>query len=161
MNAAAEDAEGEDVLATRAVEAEVATLKTLLELHGILDQEPVLDDAVSRVFGVLDERCRLQQCMLSLVDEQTREVRVVLAVGISARGRSQGRYRLGEGITGRVVLSGCPVIVPQVSEEPLFLNRTGAAAATRQDRAFICVPMHAGGHTIGALGAFACYEKDA
>jgi Nif-specific regulatory protein len=136
-------------------------LPTLLEMHAILDQEPVLDDAVSRIFGVLDERFKLKQSMLSLMDEQTREVRVVLAVGISARGRSLGRYRLGEGITGRVVLSGAPVIVPQVSEEPLFLNRTGAASVAREDRSFICVPIHSAGRTIGALGAFGRFDKDA
>ena len=161
MESALERAGRAGGLAPLAIATDDSTLKTLLEMHAILDQEPVLDDAVSRVFGLLDERYRLKQCMLSLVDEQTREVRVVLAVGISARGRSLGRYRLGEGITGRVVLSGSPVVVPQVSEEPLFLNRTGASARAREDRAFICVPIHSSGRTIGALGAFVRFDRDA
>ena len=33
------------------------------------------------------------------------------------------RYRLGEGITGQVVQSGKPIVVPRVSREPAFLNR--------------------------------------
>jgi len=134
-------------------ELEIPKLKTLLEVHRILDQALILDDAISRIFGLLDERHRLQQCMLSLLDERTREVRVAVAVGVSGRGRAQGRYRLGEGITGRVVHSGRPVVVPQVSDEPLYLNRTGAIMTERDDRAFICVPVNAGGRTIGAMGA--------
>src|SRR5436190_15976162 len=129
MGFAIENVRGNEVSAAMAQEAETARLRTLQEMYAILDQEQVLADAVSRIFGLLGERCKLQRCMLSLVDNRTREVRVVVAVGVSARGRAMGRYRPGEGITGRVVLSGCPVIVPQVSEEPLFLNRTGAVVA--------------------------------
>ena len=46
-------------------------------------------------------------------------------MGVAAAQARKARYRLGEGITGRVVASGKPVVVPQVSREPLFLNRTG------------------------------------
>jgi Nif-specific regulatory protein len=132
---------------------ESARLKTLQEAHRLLDQSLNLEDAITRVFMLLDERHKLQSCMLSLLDEQTREVRVAVAVGVSGRGRAQGRYQLGEGITGRVVMSGRPVIVPQASDEPLYLNRTGAIASERDERGFICVPVSAGGRTIGALGA--------
>jgi Nif-specific regulatory protein len=158
MGFAIENARSSEGLAEGANEAEIARLRTVQEMYAILDQEQVFADAVSRIFGLLDERCKLQRCMLSLLDDRTREVRVVVAVGVSARGRAMGRYRPGEGITGRVVLSGCPVIVPQVSEEPLFLNRTGAVGAI-EDRAFICVPLISGGRAMGALSAFARYEK--
>ena len=39
--------------------------------------------------------------------------------------RGDTRYRMGEGITGRVVQSGRPMVVPKVSREPLFLDRSG------------------------------------
>jgi Nif-specific regulatory protein len=139
---------------------ESARLKTLQEAHRLLDQSLNLEDAITRVFMLLDERHKLQSCMLSLLDQQTREVRVAVAVGVSGRGRAQGRYQLGEGITGRVVMSGRPVIVPQVSDEPLYLNRTGAIASERDERGFICVPVNAGGRTIGALGALLRQQEE-
>jgi Nif-specific regulatory protein len=152
MNSVAEKASlREDLIGSS--ELELAKLKTLLEAHRLIDQALNLEDAITRVFMLLDERHKLQSCMLSLLDEQTREVRVAVAVGVSGRGRAQGRYRLGEGITGRVVLSGRPVIVPQASDEPLYLNRTGVVGGERDDRGFICVPVNVGGSTIGALGA--------
>jgi len=139
---------------------EDARLKTLQEVYRLLDQAANLEDAILRVFVLLDERHKLRQCMLSLLDEQTREVRVAVAVGVSGRGREQARYRLGEGITGRVVLSGKPIIVPQVSDEPLYLNRTGAVITEREERAFVCVPVKVKGQTIGALGALARPQDD-
>jgi Nif-specific regulatory protein len=141
-------------------EFESAKLKTLQEAHRLLDQALNLEDAITRIFMMLDERHKLQSCMLSLLEEPAREVRIAVAVGVSGRGRAQGRYRLGEGITGRVVMSGRPVIVPQVSDEPLYLNRTGAKAGERDDRAFICVPVNAGGRTVGALGALVRQQEE-
>jgi Nif-specific regulatory protein len=152
MNSVVEKANPRDEI-NGCSEFEAARLKTLQEAHRILDQALNLQDAITRVFMLLDERHKLQSCMLSLLDEPTREVRVAVAVGVSGRGRAQGRYQLGEGITGRVVMSGRPVIVPQVSDEPLYLNRTGAIASERDERGFICVPVNAGGRTIGALGS--------
>jgi len=153
MSLVAEEFRGPAVLTAAQADVESARLKTLQEIHRLLDQAVDREEAISRIFVLLDERHKLQSCMLSLFDERAREVRVAVAVGVSGRGRSQGRYQLGEGITGRVVLAGRPVIVPQVSDEPLYLNRTGALGAEREERAFLCVPVNAGGRTIGALGA--------
>jgi Nif-specific regulatory protein len=65
----------------------------------------------------------------------------------------RARYRVGEGITGRVVQSGKPIVVPRVSQEPLFLDRTGVARQSRRgELSFICVPVTVDNRTVGALG---------
>ena len=46
------------------------------------------------------------------------------------------RYRVGEGITGQVVQTGKPMVVPRVSREPAFLNR---AAERPELRSFVYV----------------------
>ncbi len=125
---------------------------TLQEVYRLIDQSVNFDDAISRVFVLLDERHRLQQCMLSLLDEARQEIRVSAAVGVSGRARAQGRYQIGEGITGKVVQTGRTVIVPQISDEPLYLNRTGAVSDW-DEKAFICVPIKTKGRTIGSLSA--------
>jgi Nif-specific regulatory protein len=128
-------------------------LLSLQEIHRILEHSFQFDAAVTRVLTLLAERHNLQQSQLSLLDERTQEIRVTAAVGISGRARAQGRYQLGEGITGRVVQSGKPIIVPQVAEEPLHLNRMGTATED-EARAFVCVPVQAQGRTLGALGSY-------
>lgn len=128
-------------------------LLSLQEIHRILDHSFQFDDAITRVLTFLEERHHLQQSQLSWLDDRSHEIRVTAAIGISGRARAQGRYQLGEGITGRVVESGKPIIVPQVADEPLHLNRMGSATENKA-RAFICVPVQAMGRTLGALGSY-------
>ena len=61
----------------------------------------------------------------------------------------KARYRVGEGITGRVVQSGKPVVVPRVSHEPLFLNRTGILKESGQGRDQLHLRAHRGGQQDG------------
>ena len=56
--------------------------------------------------------------------EFTHEIMAEVAHNLSAKHSRKVRYRLGEGITGKVVQSGKPAIIPRISEEPQFLNRT-------------------------------------
>jgi Nif-specific regulatory protein len=63
------------------------------------------------------------------------------------------RYKIGEGITGKVVESGKPIVVPRVSREPAFLNRAGRRGdGLRQELSFVCVPIMMGRTAAGALG---------
>src|SRR6185503_10411838 len=101
-------------------------LQTLQQVHALLDAGDDVEESVSAVLDLLGERHRLRPCLLSLLDERTGEVHVAVAPGFTRDAREQARYRLGEGITGRVVLSGRPVVVPHVGAEPLYLNRSGA-----------------------------------
>jgi len=94
---------------------------------------------------------------VTLLDEDTRELAIRASTGLTADGQ-RARYRLGEGITGRVVDTGKPVVVPQVSKEPLLLNR--AARRDRQELTFICVPLVVNRRPVGALGVDLPFKKD-
>jgi Nif-specific regulatory protein len=70
------------------------------------------------------------------------------------------KYKLGEGITGRVIETGKAVSIPKISEEPLFLDRTGARKKRKgQDHSFICVPVIKGKQVIGALSVDRPFDK--
>jgi Nif-specific regulatory protein len=89
---------------------------------------------------------------LVLLERTTHKLLVVAAHGLSAIERSRGEYTVGEGITGHVVETGVPHVIPDISQDARFLNRT----ATRRidaayPMAFICVPVNVDGETIGAL----------
>jgi len=91
---------------------------------------------------------------LTLLNRETGEIYIETAYGLSASQQERGRYKLGEGVTGKVVQTGRPAVVPRISEEPLFLNRTGARKKLRKkDISFICVPIKLGLEVIGALSA--------
>ena len=64
------------------------------------------------------------------------------------------RYRLGEGIIGRVVESSKPIVVPRVSKEPAFLNRAvERPELPREELTFICVPILLNRRAVGARSA--------
>ncbi|HUO58784.1 MAG TPA: nif-specific transcriptional activator NifA, partial [bacterium] len=62
------------------------------------------------------------------------------------------KYKIGEGITGKVVEKGEPMIVPDIGKEPLFLNRTKSRGdVKRQNIPFVCIPIKIKGETLGVL----------
>jgi Nif-specific regulatory protein len=98
---------------------------------------------------------------LALLNRDTGEISIEVAHGLSASQQQRGRYRPGEGVTGKVVQSGKPVVVPRISEDPMFLNRTGARKSLRKkDISFICVPIKIGNEVVGALSVDRLFDEN-
>ena len=135
-------------------------LSDLLEVSQTLGATPKLRAALQRVLGILEESHGTVSGTIALRDEDTGELAVEAASGTAAAVPGT-RYRQGEGITGRVVQSGRPVVVPRVSREPLFLDRTGAFRHSgRKEISYICVPIRSEHRTVGALGVALPYKAD-
>jgi len=62
-----------------------------------------------------------------VLGEPEGQLRGLCAAGMSYDEQQRLRFKVGEGIVGRVYGSGVPAIVRDVRDEPLFLNRTGGA----------------------------------
>ena len=53
------------------------------------------------------------------------------------------------------------MVVPQVSREPLFLDRSGVFRRSgREEMSYVCVPIRVEHRTVGALGVALPYQKD-
>ena len=79
-------------------------------------------------------------------------LRGLCAVGLSREEQLRLQFQAGEGIVGRVYVSGIPVIVPDVRAEPLFLNRTGGAdQSPGVSVAMLAMPIRADRRTVGVL----------
>jgi Nif-specific regulatory protein len=116
---------------------------------------------MARVLEILEERHRTVSSSIVLLEEETGSLGTEAATGMSWQTARRARYRLGEGIMGRVVESGRPVVVPRVSQEPLFLNRTGVFDQSgKSELTYVCVPISADNRTVGALGVTLAYRKD-
>ncbi|WP_028320319.1 sigma-54 interaction domain-containing protein [Desulfatiglans anilini] len=117
-------------------------------IHASLD----LRKSLYKVLDLLSEYLGMNRGSITLLNPETSEIHIEVAHGISSAEMNRGRYRLGEGITGRVIESGRPMVIPQVDEEPLFLDRTGARRAIDKSKiAFLCVPVIDGTKVLGAL----------
>jgi Nif-specific regulatory protein len=146
---------------TAAATAQVRRLSDLLEVSRTLGSTPNLHGALMRVLEVLEEHHDALTGAVFLFEEATGELVVEASVGLPAAQARKARYQPGEGITGRVGQSGKPIVVPQVSREPMFLNRTGAwKGGKREELSYVCVPIPLDEKTVGALGVGLRYQKD-
>src|SRR5262249_44642276 len=87
------------------------TLSDLLEVSQTVGSTLNLRSALLRVLEILEESHGTLSAAISLKDERGGDLAVEAASGASKL-RGDARYRLGEGITGRVVQSGRPIVVP-------------------------------------------------
>src|SRR5688500_15489378 len=125
-------------------------LSTLLEVSQALSGTLNLKASLQRVLGILARHHGAIRGMVTVLRDG--ELQVEAAEGFEDRARSV-RYRVGEGITGQVVESGKPIVVPRVSREPALLNRAAKRGeASRQELSFICVPIILQRQAVGALG---------
>ena len=79
---------------------------------------------------------------VTIINPHTGQLEIEVALGMSAEARKRGKYKIGEGITGRVVGTGQPIVIPHISEETQFLNRTRTRGdISNQQNSFLCVPV--------------------
>lgn len=127
-------------------------LELLFEISQALDRSIDLRAVVAPLLKALAAHLAIVRAALTLLNRDTGEISIDASYGLSATQQKRGKYRLGEGVTGYVVKSGQPMIVPRIGAEPMFLNRTGARVAqSGADDAFVCVPVKLGKEVIGAL----------
>ncbi len=125
-------------------------MSTLLEASQALSGTLNLKAGMTRVIGILMRHHGVVRGMVTLLREG--ELHVEAIEGFDDRARSV-RYKLGEGITGKVVESGKPIVVPRVSREPDFLNRAARRGeGVRHELSFVCVPIMMQRSAVGALG---------
>ncbi len=124
-------------------------------LHATFD----LRKALYKVLDLLSRQRDMNRGSITILDSETSEIHIELAHGISSAAKTKGRYKLGEGVTGRVIKTGRPMAVPDIDAEPLFLDRTGARSRLKKSKiSFVCVPIKEGQRIIGALSADRTFE---
>ena len=135
-------------------------LTTLVSVSQALASTLHLEAALHRVLELLERQHAMFPSIVTLLQGEAAELTIAAAHGLTSRGK-QTRYRLGEGITGRVTETGKPIIVPRVSHEPMFLNRAAERKnLDKQERTFICVPVVINRKPVGSLGVDLRFKRD-
>jgi Nif-specific regulatory protein len=133
---------------------EALEVEALREIGRLLSLATDASKAFTSALLVLRSHLGLENGTVSLFDPVTGEVFVEAAPEMLDEERILGRMRPGEGIVGRVFQAGMPVAIPDLAEEPAFLNRTGTWRDIGEDRrALYAVPLREGRATLGVLTA--------
>jgi Nif-specific regulatory protein len=113
------------------------------------------DAVLYEVLHLLSELLGLNRGRIVLIGEDgTAAIRY--AYGLTRDEMARGRYRGGEGITGRVLASGQPVIVQDIDHEDDFLGRAVERSELPQGPvSFLALPITIEQRTVGVL---ACHR---
>lgn len=129
----------------RAKNLEMAVLNQIS--HVIVHQKNV-PSLLKEVLDILYREMGLEHGTVTLRREDT--LFIEASHGLSQDEMQRGKYQIGEGVTGKVAETGLPIIIPEVADDPRFLDRT----RSRQSRlgiAFICVPIIHEEQVIGTM----------
>jgi len=120
----------------------------------------VLNKSLYKVLDILSSSMNMVRGTITILNPLRNEINIEVAHGIPRNAMERVKYKLGEGITGRVIETGKAVSIPKISEEPLFLDRTGGRRKQKgRDQSFICVPIKKGKQVIGALSVDRPFDK--
>ena len=129
-------------------EAELRVLYQISQMVGeILDLEQVLGDTLK----VFSQSLAMERATVTLIEPETGNLKIQASHGLRPKERTRGIYRPDEGIIGRIFSTAQPFVVPDISREPLFLNKTQSRTVDKGSISFLGVPIVLRGQPIGVL----------
>ena len=141
------------------IDREIAVLS---EISTAIAHERNVSALLRKILDILQRQLELERGTFSLLHGDI--LTIEASHGIDPEASQLGRYKLGEGITGRVAANGETVVVPDIARDERFLNRTGTHNG--KGTSFICVPISYHERVIGTLsvdrrmGTAADLERD-
>lgn len=143
------------------LERKVKELTVLYEISQLVGSSLNCRDVLSDILGTFHSRLGMNRGTITLLNPTTGALEIQAAHGMTEEEVRRGKYLVGEGVTGRVVETGKPAVVPQIEKEPLFLNRTRSRDHLKKsDLSFICVPIKNGPSILGALSVDRLFSED-
>jgi Nif-specific regulatory protein len=138
----------------------IEEITLLYEITKALNEHLDLKKSLYKVLEILSNAMNMIRGTITILDPLKNEINIEVAHGISRQKVESVKYKIGEGITGRVIETGTSLAIPKISQEPLFLNRTASRKKKLdQEMSFICVPVKKGNQVIGAFSVDKPYDK--
>jgi Nif-specific regulatory protein len=135
-------------------------LTLLYEITKALSQSLDLRKSLYKVLDILSTSMDMVRGTVTILNPLRNEIGIEVAHGMSRVAMERGKYQVGEGVTGRVIQTGEAFLVPKISQEPLFLDRTATRSILRdQELSFICVPIKKGDQVVGTLSVDRPYDE--
>jgi Nif-specific regulatory protein len=124
-----------------------------------LSEQSDLGPALDCLLDYMARDMGMARAMVNLHHRESGHICIHKSLGLTEDEQGRGIYFPGEGITGQVVESGRPIVVPRIGDEPAILNRTGSLSRP-EDRecAFLCVPILRGRKVLGTISAVRAYD---
>ena len=126
-------------------------LVTIYEVSKILGSSLELHKTLRQTLNVIAAHLNMQRGMISLMQDSG-QLAIIASTGLSQEEMERGKFRIGEGVTGRIFQNAIPAVIPDVANEPLFLGKTGVYRKLEgASISFLGVPIKVGRECIGVL----------
>jgi Nif-specific regulatory protein len=135
-------------------------LSLLSQVSEVVVKSSDLEEALLQVMGEMADKFGIIQAFLTVLNRNSSKIYIEVGYGLTREQQERGEYKIGEGIIGEVVKTGEPVIIPHISDEPRYLNKTKSTTKLDDEDSFICVPIKAKNAIIGTLGVKLKYNSD-
>jgi Nif-specific regulatory protein len=128
-----------------------AKLSILVEINKAVSGTLDLNESLATTLQILRNSYHIKSGAIFLLDEEDNLFKMTASIGYKEN-IAKLVYKPGEGLTGRIAETGKPIVVPQVSKEPLFLNRLSSwNPDLDREQTFIGVPIISEYKTLGVL----------
>ncbi|MCW5666354.1 MAG: nif-specific transcriptional activator NifA [Piscinibacter sp.] len=130
-------------------------LISVYEICRILGSSLDIERTFRAAMNVLTAHLGLTRTMIVMpAEDAAGQLGVHSSVGLDREQEARGRWKVGEGVIGRVFQNGLPVVVPDVAQSAEFIDRTGAFSARGDTMtAFVVVPLKTDRGVLGVLAA--------
>ena len=91
---------------------ELKVLRLLFEISHTLDRSLDLRATLDPILKAIAGHMGMMRGTITLVNQEDSRITIEAAYGLSRSELQRGIYHIGEGITGKVVESGKPAVVP-------------------------------------------------
>jgi|GEM_PF-42508 len=126
-------------------------LQTIYEISKVLCSSLDLKATLSEVLKLLSSCLQMERGMICLLGDDD-YLQMVAGHGVPKTALEKARFKIGEGIVGQIVKNGMSAVVPNLADEPLFLNRTQSRGDFAEGViSLVGVPIKEGGKSIGVL----------
>jgi len=143
------------------LERKLQEFSVLYEISQVLGSTLNCQEVFSDILSIFHVHLGMNRGTITLLNPHIGELEIQAAHGMTEDEVGRGRYRVGEGITGKVAQTGEPAVVPQIGKEPLFLNRTRSRDdLNKGDISFICVPIKSGATTFGTFSVDRLFNEE-
>ena len=127
----------------------IKELMTLHEISSIISNHYDLQTSLEKSMKILKNTLNLDNCVVHIIEDDI--LNVFAAVELSKIQKNLASYKIGEGATGMAAESNEPVVVENIHNNSLFLNKSGKRDFN--GKSYVAVPLMIDNESIGVLGA--------
>jgi Nif-specific regulatory protein len=136
-----------DVRRRSAADTEVLAL---YEISKLLTSSLDFRKCVRQVLNLMTGELQMRHVLLGMVQDDGK-LHIIGASDVPWNEQSAPVLDADIGILAKVLKNGSPIVIPDISADPKFLNRTGRDPAQTQGVAYIAVPLQLDRQVVGVL----------